>query len=213
MFEKQIAWAAKEDLFISPESVAGVLNGSAGRTSGIIVTIDDCDPSVYAVALPILRKYGVEAVLFAITDRIGSDNHMTAAQLKSSVDQGFVVGSHSRSHPHMAKLDAEQLQSEAALSRRILQDITGSPVEMFAYPYGNKQSISPETRSALEAAGYSIAFTSQMGAVTPGVDPLAVPRLNIEHGDPVWTFGALCHGHLDDWDAACRSLGLSRFQY
>jgi peptidoglycan/xylan/chitin deacetylase (PgdA/CDA1 family) len=49
-----------------------VLPGQA--TSGIVITFDDGDISIYNYAFPILKKYGVPAIVFLIVDYISRDD-------------------------------------------------------------------------------------------------------------------------------------------
>jgi hypothetical protein len=51
----------------------------------------------------------------------------------------------------------------------------------------------------LSQAGYRTAFTSQHGALRPGLDLLSLPRIKVEGGEPQWIFRALCQGGLDKW--------------
>ena len=51
----------------------------------------------------------------------------------------------------------------------------------------------------LPEEGYDLAFTSQHGAVRTGLDPMLLPRVKVESGDPAWLFPLLCRGAMDAW--------------
>ncbi len=70
-------------------------------TRAVVLTIDDADISVYKLAWPLLRKYGMKAHLFVPTSHVGSKwaelKVCTWDQLRQMSDSGSVlVGSHTR---------------------------------------------------------------------------------------------------------------------
>ena len=75
----------------------------------------------------------------------------------------------------------------------------------FAYPYGTLADFDPAVQGILAACGYVCAFTSQHGAVRPGL-PLALPRVKVEAGDGASLFPRLCGGSLDGWRVVDRAL-------
>jgi hypothetical protein len=42
-------------------------------------------------------------------------------------------------------------------------------------------------------------FLSTHGAVRAGSDPLALPRIKVEGGEPLWLFRMLARGGMDHW--------------
>jgi hypothetical protein len=75
----------------------------------------------------------------------------------------------------------------------------GAPVTAFAFPYGTRADYSPEVCEMLAEEGYDVAFTSQHGAMRPGLEPMMLPRVKVESGDPSWLFPLLCRGAMDAW--------------
>ena len=104
------------------------------------------------------------------------------------------------------RLTAAELTNELRDSKKKLEDITGRAVTSFAYPFGTLRDFDRRAGDALRAAGYRFALTSQHGAVTAGLDPMALPRIKIEGGDPDWMFRAACAGALDQWRFVDRRL-------
>ena len=95
---------------------------------------------------------------------------------------GITIASHTRSHPNLAALGADELAEELAGSRdELLRAVEGSR-PWLAYPYGRS---SPAVEGAAEAAGYEMAFRVT-GGVLRSTDPIpsrfALPRLNIPAG-------------------------------
>lgn len=73
---------------------------------------------------------------------------------------GMEVGSHTVSHTRMTELDDMNLMRELAHSKATLEDLLGSPVDSFAYPYGDWDTRCAE---AVQQAGYSAACTTRTG--------------------------------------------------
>ena len=95
---------------------------------------------------------------------------------------GITIASHTRSHPNLAALGADELAEELTGSRDdLVQAVEGSR-PWLAYPYGLS---SPPVQEAAEAAGYEMAWRVS-GGVLRSKDPLpsryALPRLNIPAG-------------------------------
>jgi peptidoglycan/xylan/chitin deacetylase (PgdA/CDA1 family) len=49
-------------------------------------------------------------------------------------DEGFTIGSHTRSHPKLVQVTPEQMEAEIVESSRIIQNITGTEIVPFAFP-------------------------------------------------------------------------------
>ena len=130
----------------------------------VVITFDDGDISVYETAFPILQKYGLTGVVYIVGNYMGTDGYMTADQIKELVDAGWEVGSHSRSHRDLTKLEPAVQRVEIVDARKELQKATGSPVLTFAYPFG---IMSPGVADYAHFAGYiaamGLGFTSDQG--------------------------------------------------
>ena len=96
------------------------------------------------------------------------------AALERIADLGVSIGSHTRTHPRLNRVDASQLQDEIAGSAQIITDRLGKTPRAFAFPYGDYDV------TALEAARrtYATAVTTELRAVEPTDDALRLPRLD-----------------------------------
>ena len=213
-FDRQMAALARSGAAVSLADVSTFVAGRrALPRNAVLVTIDDGDPSVLDAAVPILRRHRIPAVLFAIADRPAGYRTMSDAQLREVADAGVEIGSHSLTHRSMARLPHAQAAHEARGSKARLEDVLGREVTAFAYPFGTRLDYSAATTAMLREAGYRLAFTSQHGAVRPGLDPLRLPRVKVEAGDPAWLFPLLRRGAMDAWalvDAAGARLQAAR---
>ena len=89
------------------------------------------------------------------------------------------MGAHSLTHPHLPRLDPEQLRDELADSRRRIVERLGS-CDTVAYPFGEW---SPEVVAAAQECGYRFAFTLPTKSGQREVDRLTIPRVNVDYRD------------------------------
>lgn len=199
VLERQMAWLGRSGLAAGTELAVAVVEGRAAGGQGVIVTMDDGDPTVIRTAAPIFERYRIPYVVFAVPGRIGRADHMSVAELRTLSDLGVEIGSHTMTHRSVTGLSPRELAAELGDSRKAIEDITGRAVHSFAYPFGTLRDFGPREAEALRQAGYRLAFTSQHGALAVGQDPMMLPRIKIEGGDPDWMFRAACAGALDPW--------------
>ena len=207
-FEAQIAAIAASGRAISLEELAAFLAGAAlpgPPGDRLLLTIDDGYASTLDVAAPILQRHGVSAVAFVTTGRIGTsgrdpERFLDGDEIRSLAGFGIAVGSHAADHRSLGgALDPTHLARQIAGSRDILQALLNREITAFAYPFGTRADHSRQSRAAVEAAGYRLAFTSRHGPIGTASDPLVLPRIKVESGDPTWLFGSALRGGLDRW--------------
>jgi peptidoglycan/xylan/chitin deacetylase (PgdA/CDA1 family) len=199
VLERQMKWLADAKLAVGSALIDAVIAGDMPNRSGVLVTMDDGDPSVIENAAPIFERHRIPYAVYVVPGRIGRRDHMSAAQLRELSQRGAEIGSHTMSHRSVTSLGRAELTAELVDSKKMIEDITGKQVTSFAYPFGTLRDFDARSGDALREAGYSLAFTSQHGAVEEGIDPMFVPRIKIEGGDPDWMFRAACAGALDQW--------------
>ena len=93
-----------------------------------------------------------------------SETVMSAAALAGLRSPLLRIGSHSLDHPRMAELSPAEQARQAGDSRRALEDLCGTNIDEFAFPYG---SINPAALQAVQAAGYRHAYTVMPQRVAP----------------------------------------------
>jgi len=92
--------------------------------------------------------------------------------------QGLVTfGGHTRTHPWLSRLSRVEAEDEILGSRARWEEMLGTTVRHFAYPFGSPDSFTAETIEVLTAAGFVSAATTQRAACRPGVSPYALPRI------------------------------------
>ena len=108
------------------------------------ITFDDGSRSQLELGYPVLASHGVPAVLFFITGLAGrpfeGERLLELGDLRTLEAAGWEIGSHTVSHPHLARhgetrLPRDRLDAELRESRRWLRS-HGFEGRSFAYPYG-----------------------------------------------------------------------------
>jgi len=127
-------------------------HGTELPTLPVIISFDDGWETQFEYALPSLEKYHYPATFFVVTNYIGRPGFISWPQLQTLLTDGMRIGSHTRSHPRLAKIkDPEKLWDQIYNSKTILETQLKTSVEEFAYPYG---SYNPKAAAAVKQAGY-----------------------------------------------------------
>ena len=91
--------------------------------------------------MEILKEYDAKATFFLVGFWV--ENYPEIA--KKIAENGFEIGTHSNTHPDMAKLDGEQMKLELETSIKIIENVAGKKVELFRPPYGSYNNTLIET--------------------------------------------------------------------
>ena len=83
--------------------------------------------------LDVLKEYEVTATFFLVGFWVDKYPDM----VKAIDEAGMEIGTHSNTHPDMAKLDKSTILSELETSISKIRDITGKEVTVFRAPYGS----------------------------------------------------------------------------
>ena len=105
---------------------------------------------------------------------------LSAAQLRRMREAGVEIGAHTVTHPILSTLSPDSAHRELSLSKSQLENIIGSPVRAFAYPFGAPGLDFGARETTLAAqSGFSFAFAGEGGLVNPSSDALSIPRVGI----------------------------------
>ena len=89
---------------------------------------------------------------------------------------GLTLGGHTRTHASLPSLTSSERADELSGCRADLERLTGSSVDLLAYPSGHHDSA---VRAATRDAGFRAAFTFLNGRVGGGDDAYRLPRLTM----------------------------------
>jgi len=177
-------------------SVASLLGASSLPDKLVVLTFDDSVASHYAVAAPLLKRYGFGATFFiteGFTFRTNKKDYLTWEQIAALHRDGFEIGNHTRDHLSITERNVPRLEEQLeAINARCAAYGIPRPIS-FAWP-GNAfhtNALAVLTRLGIRQArrGGEPEFPYATGrghAFEPGVDhPLLIPSA----GDarPNWT--------------------------
>lgn len=176
------------------------------KERAVVVTFDDGWIDNYLFAYPILKKYGIHASFFVVTDwleKASAENLLLPESVPNSSESKRLVSanqehrvilnwnliakmarsgiidfySHSRSHPECAQLSHAKLTSELAGSRAVIEAKLKQPCPYFCWPYGNFSDAAIEVA---KDSGYKALFTTAHDVVRQGSDPFALGRIAVQ---------------------------------
>jgi peptidoglycan/xylan/chitin deacetylase (PgdA/CDA1 family) len=86
------------------------------------------------------------------------------------------IGAHTLTHPSLPALGSEEQRAEIAGSRERLEELTGRPLESFAYPYGDYDGA---TVRLVKRSGFRTACTIHENRLTRLSSPFLLPRFPV----------------------------------
>ena len=141
-----------------------VCRWKGGRQFAYSITYDEGFEDLLAHALPVHQHYGIPGHLVMVAGQLGEVRnvpsstydgryrHLSAAQLRELLAEGWSVGNHSLTH---GDLNADPY-AEVVTSKRILEEAIGQPVTLFHLP-GADFSYAPAAR-LIDEMGFLAVF-------------------------------------------------------
>lgn len=207
--QQRAAFASQMDMLLrcsEPRRAdAPISHSSAARY--VCVTFDDGYQNIVDNALPALAQRGIPATLFIVAGALGmtpswedysgsSDPDMnepivTAEQLRKLPSDQVQVGSHTLTHPKLTELSEEQSRIELAGSRAMLEQVTGSEVKLFSFPYG---SVNANSIAWCRDEGYERVFITHPRPELSRSNGFVVGRVKADPNDWPLEFHLKLHG-------------------
>ncbi len=154
-----------------------------------VVTFDDAYTDLYLLGLPTLRRFGIPATVFAVTQRVGTCNDWEPvgplaqrpmvgwSQLREMQTFGLEIGAHSRTHRSLAQLNRADAEAEIRGSRDDIAQELGLATTTFAYPHGHT---SPVVKQIAAQAGFSLACGVRPAPCHLDADRYDLPRVEMQ---------------------------------
>jgi peptidoglycan/xylan/chitin deacetylase (PgdA/CDA1 family) len=215
LFDRQLAWLAEACDVISMRAVLEAAADPNRDRPAVAITFDDGYADNHEFAFPLLRKYRLPATIFITAGLSDGDPAVHArfqalrgvpadairplewTQAREMRAEGLEIGSHAYSHRNLIRLPRDEVARELRVSKEILEDRLGAPVDLLAYPFGKPGRQFDETTVAIARdSGYTHAAAILSRSVRPGDSPFALPRFFATR-DSVETLSAKVRG---DWD-------------
>lgn len=176
----------------------------------VALTFDDGFQNFFTEAFPILDEFGFKATVFLVTDFCGKNNNWSGNpqnfppskllswnEIKELHNQGIEFGNHTRTHPDLTKVSDEQAENEITESKTKIEDMLGSEVTTFAYPFGKfnsaiKQIVEKEHRAAC---------STNLGKIQAGSDYFTLERVDTYYLSNPKVFNCLSSKSFDGYMA------------
>lgn len=213
LFEEHVRWLAESgyrSMRVSDLCDRNIVTSSG--ESQVVITFDDGLYNNYAVARPVLQKYGMTATFFVPTAYIGNErtcvqsNEMGAYRgmemmcwqdLRSLAEEGFEIGAHSHRHVRIAQESRERARQEVKLPKELLEARLNRTIDSFAYPKGRRDSFAAWTGDLLRECGYRAGCTTLEGPVARDADLFTLPRTDVCGYDDLARFKLKLEGNYD----------------
>jgi peptidoglycan/xylan/chitin deacetylase (PgdA/CDA1 family) len=104
------------------------------------------------------------------------------------------IGSHSVTHPLLARCDRGEQEREIAASKREIETMTDGRCDVFCYPGGQRGEFDDTTKAVVRGAGYRAALTTIPGVNPVSTDPFELRRFTISDTEPFATFVMKMYG-------------------
>lgn len=147
-------------------------------TDMAIITFDDGDLSIYAIAYPLLKHYGIKATFFLISGMVGQVGYIGPGQVREMSDYRspdgrrlFDFQSHTASHAFLSRLPADAAAKELSDSKASIEALTGKPVDVLALPFGDGAGNASLLESARKAGYKFVRTTKPKSSPFSALDP------------------------------------------
>ena len=180
------------------ETRIGVLKGFADGSSVYPLTTLAEKVLAQEKALTFIRSLDEEARAFAVNRLI---DKLEVSELRSQPDLmlswhevtamqngGISFGSHSVTHPILAKVSLERARDEIVRAKQIIEERLGTCVRTFAYPNGRTGDFNQTTKMLLQDSGHVCALTTNFGTNECDQDLFELRRAT-PWGHDIETFG------------------------
>jgi peptidoglycan/xylan/chitin deacetylase (PgdA/CDA1 family) len=218
LFAQQVSELASSGRVVTLDAALNVLAGSAPPAlDPVVVTFDDGTADFADIAVPILARYRVPAVLYLATDFIeegrafpGGGQPLSWGALADALSTGLVtVGSHTHTHALLDRLPATSVADELDRSNGLIAERLGAAPRHFAYPKAVLGS--PAAEEVVHARYISAALGGGRANPYGRTDPHRLQRAAVQRADAMRWFTRKAAGGMALEDAL-RS-GINRARY
>ena len=150
---------AEHDCWLEEDTFKAVLDLTRGQAH-VQLTFDDGNASDAGIVLPALLRRGLQATFFVCSGRLDQPTFLSRGQVRELLAHGMCIGSHGVAHLSWRQLAPARLADELDGSRRVLEQVCGTPIDTAACPFG---AYDRAVLRGLRQAGYRHVYTSDGG--------------------------------------------------
>jgi len=169
-----------------PEALACLRQRRPFPERAFVVTFDDGFQSAYTKGFPMLQRHGMSATVFltvgpARAPRPGGRlppfegrTMLSWSEIREMQAGGIEFGAHTLTHPDLTGMPADRIAVEMSASKALIEDVLGTPVTTFAYPFGRYDARSHRIAQQF----FSCACADTLGLLSTHSDPYALERVD-----------------------------------
>mgnify|MGYP001559914682 CR=1 FL=1 len=149
---------------ITPDDLLDAMEGRMTLPEKpILITFDDSYRDQFVYGYPVLKRLGLQATFFVVTQSYRQGGAMTQEMIRE-LDQSGVgfIASHTQRHAYLPRYRKEHRLREIMDSKKDLEGLLGHSVTVFGYPYGGPTA---EVEQEVKDAGYKMAFDARLGSL------------------------------------------------
>ena len=188
-FEEQLKYLTENDYYFpTMQELRDYIDGKIMLPQkSIILTMDDGNDSDYTYAVPLAIQYQVPLTFFVVTswtdpkaDYVQHYRSTRIVTFESHTHDMHKAGCTEGHGGYFMCASKEDGLNDLKTSFDLLGTATA-----LAYPFGDYTDL---TKEVVKEAGFSLAFTTEWGKVSPGMDPYALPRVRVSAGNSLSSF-------------------------
>lgn len=193
-FARQIGWLKRHFEMVSLSEAQTRLRAGHQERPCVAITFDDGYADNCRWALPMLIDQRIPCTYFVSTQFVLEGLPFphdvargcplapnTPQQIHDLARAGVEIGGHTRTHADLGRVtDPARLYDEVVVGRHELQELTGTPIRYFAFPFGQHANLSRQAFRLARSAGYEGVCSAYGGFNFPGNDPFHLQRIHVD---------------------------------
>ncbi len=176
----------------------------------VTITQDDGTPDVKNTAIPALDAHGFKSTQFTISGVLNKPGEWTSDDVRTIAADGHEIGSHSVTHKdevtgtdingNPGTITPAQQIAELRDSQATLQNILGTPVTDFAYPFGSYNNVVSNIAGTYYSAsrGVESGYQSRFDTAS-SLQGLRVQNITRSTGDPANNVPPMSFADFQGW--------------
>ena len=185
-FLKQMFYLKRNFRFVLLKNLQKEIMKAKIKENLLCLTFDDIEKSIYTNALPILEDLGLKATFFIATNWLGKNINrpfrgretINAKDVREIAFLGHEIGAHTMNHQKLTEIPLAETRKEIFQSKSYLENLIGSSVVSFAYPYG---AFNKTISNLVKGAGFYYGVTIKESLLRDKeINWFELPRIGID---------------------------------